>query len=332
MGHPALNIPAREKGQDRPPIFVHSCIDDLDLSLEAFRVYSHLSRRWGDGTHDSVGSYSKIGEHCFRSSFPCASKATLKRKAIAAIKELEENGLIEKHKHQGYDGRDIANSYTLRTRDELSNTTLLQDNEWSQWSDRAIARQCQVTQPFVSKLRKQLSDNCYQMKQNHTRKVKRGEQVYEQRQRNPLKMKASQKQELSHPKKSVIPEIRPDVHEAICQFLNLEVEAQPNQYYQEDDRAYLIVSHDPEEMDLSLERLFSQLQGEKILNAIAVTPNQAGPQNQIKEKASAVCLISNSQCLCHRVVWYFGKQRHRFYSTFEPLGLAFLFGDEEVQV
>ena len=121
MGHPALNIPAREKGQDRPPIFVHSCIDDLDLSLEAFRVYSHLSRRWGDGTHDSVGSYSKIGEHCFRSSFPCASKATLKRKAIAAIKELEENGLIEKHKHQGYDGRDIANSYTLRTRDELSN-------------------------------------------------------------------------------------------------------------------------------------------------------------------------------------------------------------------
>jgi len=121
MGHPALNIPAREKGQDRPPIFVHSSIDDLDLTLEAFRVYSHLSRRWGDGTHDSVGSYSKIGEHCFRASFPCASKATLKRKAIAAIKELEENRLIEKHKHQGYDGRDISNSYTLRTRDELCN-------------------------------------------------------------------------------------------------------------------------------------------------------------------------------------------------------------------
>ncbi|AFZ50741.1 helix-turn-helix domain-containing protein [Dactylococcopsis salina] len=119
MGHPALNIPAREKTQQRPPIFVHSCIDDLDLSLEAFRVYSHLSRRWGDGTHDSVGSYSKIGEHCFRSSFPCASKATLKRKAIAAIKELEEYGLIEKHKHQGYDGRDIANSYTLRHRNEM---------------------------------------------------------------------------------------------------------------------------------------------------------------------------------------------------------------------
>jgi hypothetical protein len=85
-------------------------------------------------------------------------------------------------------------------------------------------------------------------------------------------------------------------------------------------------------MDLSLERLFSQLEGEKIQNAIAVTPNQAGPQNKIKEKASAVCLISNSQCFCHRLVWYFGKQRHRFYSMFNPFGLAFLFGDEQVQV
>jgi len=70
----------------------------------------------------------------------------------------------------------------------------------------------------------------------------------------------------------------------------------------------------------------------KIQNAIAVTPNQAGPQNKIREKANAVRLVSNSQCLCHRVVWYFGKQRHRFYSRFEPLGLALLFGDEEVQV
>jgi len=119
MGHPALDIPPREKGQARPPIFVHSLIDDLDLTLEAFRIYAHLARRWGDGTHDSVGSYRKLGEHCFRSSFPCASPATLKRKAIAAIQELEEHGLIEKHKHQGNDGRDISNSYTLRTSEDV---------------------------------------------------------------------------------------------------------------------------------------------------------------------------------------------------------------------
>lgn len=33
---------------------------------------------------------------------------------------------------------------------------LLQDKEWSQWSDRAIATHCNVTHPFVAKLREEL--------------------------------------------------------------------------------------------------------------------------------------------------------------------------------
>ncbi len=37
--------------------------------------------------------------------------------------------------------------------------TLLEDSEWSQWSDREIARQCKVSQPAVSKYRKILTDN-----------------------------------------------------------------------------------------------------------------------------------------------------------------------------
>lgn len=36
---------------------------------------------------------------------------------------------------------------------------LLQDDEWSQWSDNEIARRCGVSQPFVSKLRKSLTYN-----------------------------------------------------------------------------------------------------------------------------------------------------------------------------
>jgi hypothetical protein len=36
---------------------------------------------------------------------------------------------------------------------------LLTDNEWSAWSDREIARQCAVSQPFVSKLRLSVTDN-----------------------------------------------------------------------------------------------------------------------------------------------------------------------------
>lgn len=40
---------------------------------------------------------------------------------------------------------------------------LLEDEEWSQWSDREIARRCKVSQPFVSGLRGELSDNGYQI-------------------------------------------------------------------------------------------------------------------------------------------------------------------------
>lgn len=53
--------------------------------------------------------------------------------------------------------------------------TLLRDPEWSQWSDREIARQCKVSNQFVSNLRKELSVNGGQM-----RVVRRGDQVYKQ--------------------------------------------------------------------------------------------------------------------------------------------------------
>jgi uncharacterized ParB-like nuclease family protein len=41
-------------------------------------------------------------------------------------------------------------------------TIFLSDAEWSKWSDREIARQCGVSQPFVSKMREALTDNRYQ--------------------------------------------------------------------------------------------------------------------------------------------------------------------------
>jgi hypothetical protein len=41
---------------------------------------------------------------------------------------------------------------------------LLADAEWGQWSDREIARHCQVSQWFVSRLRKGASHNGYEMK------------------------------------------------------------------------------------------------------------------------------------------------------------------------
>lgn len=44
---------------------------------------------------------------------------------------------------------------------------LLDDPEWSQWSDRAIAKRCNVSQPFVSKLRPD-SDNVITMERKFT--------------------------------------------------------------------------------------------------------------------------------------------------------------------
>lgn len=54
--------------------------------------------------------------------------------------------------------------------------TLLQDEEWSRWSDREIARCAGVSQPFVSSLRGNLSDNRYQM--DRARTVQRGGRAY----------------------------------------------------------------------------------------------------------------------------------------------------------
>jgi hypothetical protein len=57
-------------------------------------------------------------------------------------------------------------------------TLLLADTEWSQWSDREIARRCQVSHKFVQKVRRSASGDGRQMRM---RKVRRGAAVYEMR-------------------------------------------------------------------------------------------------------------------------------------------------------
>lgn len=56
--------------------------------------------------------------------------------------------------------------------------TLLNDPEWSQWSDRSIARQCKVSDRTVNRLRQSICDNDADTKLNTTRKVRRGLQEY----------------------------------------------------------------------------------------------------------------------------------------------------------
>jgi len=55
---------------------------------------------------------------------------------------------------------------------------LLTDEEWTLWSDRVIAGKCAVSQPFVSGIRKEASENGYQMPEQH--KANRGGKVITQ--------------------------------------------------------------------------------------------------------------------------------------------------------
>lgn len=59
--------------------------------------------------------------------------------------------------------------------------SFLQDTEWSQWSDRAIARQCQVSNRYVSNVRKELFSSRDQTRKDCPRKVRRGNNTYELR-------------------------------------------------------------------------------------------------------------------------------------------------------
>jgi hypothetical protein len=66
--------------------------------------------------------HNDMAEHCFRSSYPKASSATLRRKAIAAVQELQQLNLLHKATRQGHDGRNLANSYILHDLEEVVST------------------------------------------------------------------------------------------------------------------------------------------------------------------------------------------------------------------
>ena len=53
----------------------------------------HLARRSGKD-NKAWPSYTSIGEHCFRHTYPKVQSASLRRKAIRAVAELEKVGVI----------------------------------------------------------------------------------------------------------------------------------------------------------------------------------------------------------------------------------------------
>lgn len=135
----------RRKPEELPPIFVHSDIDDLGLTTNAFRVYAHLARRAGK---DNVAwpSYATIGEHCFRPSYPKAKELTLRRRAIEAINELEKAGLITVERRRREDNKGhTSNQYRLVTLKEWRDSII---HKAKHGEHEALDKQFNIEVPF----------------------------------------------------------------------------------------------------------------------------------------------------------------------------------------
>jgi hypothetical protein len=106
-----------EDARDDLPFQIHFELDDAPLSVWAFRVYAHLVRRGGrDGK--IFPSYQTIGEMCFRSTYgPTANPKSLRNRAITAMNELIDVGLVTKcERTRKSTGQNDTNTYQLTPR------------------------------------------------------------------------------------------------------------------------------------------------------------------------------------------------------------------------
>jgi len=107
------------------PIFIHSELDDLGLTPEAFRVYCHLVRRAGN-KGQAFPKISTIGAKCFpalsrsKNGKPCrigVTEASQKRMTLNALSELEQMCLIKRIKRKKGNGKQTSNVYILLDKD-----------------------------------------------------------------------------------------------------------------------------------------------------------------------------------------------------------------------
>jgi len=108
------NTNSMDQLQDRRdlPVFIHSELDDMGLSPNAFRLYCHLARRAGAGV--AWPSYQSMGDVCFAAIAEGRSRRNI---AMRAMTELVERGLISKQARTNDDGNQ-TNLYYLTPRRE----------------------------------------------------------------------------------------------------------------------------------------------------------------------------------------------------------------------
>lgn len=82
------------KDERTPWLNIHRVYDEMPLTVEAFRLLCHLSRRSDNKDGLCRTSYRKIGEACFRASYPKSSPEALMKRAMRASAELKGYGLL----------------------------------------------------------------------------------------------------------------------------------------------------------------------------------------------------------------------------------------------
>jgi hypothetical protein len=84
--------------------WIHSTLDDAQLTPEGFRVFCHLARKARcdrDARWYAWPSLDDIAEVCFRRSYPNSPVGVLRRKAYDAISELEQRQLLAVQRFKG---------------------------------------------------------------------------------------------------------------------------------------------------------------------------------------------------------------------------------------
>jgi hypothetical protein len=101
--------------RERQPIFVHSFIDEFELTMAEFRVLGHLARRMGEN-HSAWPGLRSIARHCRMN----------KDTAAKAIIALCKSGLVEARISERK-----RSFYHVRSIPELLNCPLISDRQKS---------------------------------------------------------------------------------------------------------------------------------------------------------------------------------------------------------
>jgi len=92
-------------------LFVHSALDDYDITPKAFRVYAHICRRTNRQSGYAWPSYRDIGDACF--SALSDKPDTRRRWAINAVKELKDHRMIIVEQRTKENGSYSSNKFVL---------------------------------------------------------------------------------------------------------------------------------------------------------------------------------------------------------------------------